>query len=555
MGSTVFAKTPNVKEFVIPRGLKELRTTREESVKIKGSYSVRKYSSLPFKESLIVSVSSEDNACLEYVDIAFMSETLESVDLSGITTGSFSFTKLYEDDYAFCSCQALQTLLLPHADELSFDYYPFLQCDNLKKLVMPSSLKKLNLSKYAIFYGSSITDFVSEKGGDGFELAGTFQKAASLKNIDIDVLNVPDNCFWNCPALENLDLPKVKTIGKNIFVEKRSDVPPALKSLNLPVVETIGEWAFSNQTALEELNLPEVISVGQYAFSNCTALRSFDAPKLRDVSKISSKHSYSYVFSGCTSLEQVSLGSVTELGDNCFYNCASLRQAIFPSVEKIGDDVFYGCTSLERVEFSSSLKKIGKECFMNCAALKSISIPDCTSVGNSAFSGCLHLSDVEVNAMTYIGAYAFSHCVELRGISLSEVKSIGEYAFEGCCKLAEISILKCTSLGKGAFSGCTGMSQEVLTLGTVYEIGDNCFSDFPKLTTLDLTEGLSTQSSQCFPASLKVVINRRSWPGGCPNAFSLMNLSECTLYVPAAGIERYKTDETWKNFGQILPIE
>ena len=557
MGSTVFAQTPNIKEFVIPRGLKELRTTRSKTY---GS-SVEKYSSTPFKESSIVSVRSEDNACLEYVDVALMSETLASVDLSGITSASFSFARLDSrgDDgkyYAFCSCPALQTLLLPHADELSFDYYPFLQCDNLKKLVMPSSLKKLNLSKYAIFYGSSITDFVSEKGGEGFELAGTFQKAASLKNIDIDVLNVPDNCFWNCPALENLDLPKVKTIGKNIFVEKRSDVPPALKSLNLPVVETIGEWAFSNQTALEELNLPEVISVGQYAFCNCTALRSFDAPKLREVGKISSKHSYSYVFSGCTSLEQVSLGSVTELGDNCFYNCASLKQAIFPSVEKMGDDVFCGCASLERVEFSSSLKKIGKECFMNCSALKSISIPNCTSVGISAFSGCSHLSDVEANAMKYIGAYAFSHCVELRGISLSEVKSIGEYAFEGCCKLAEISILKCTSLGKGAFAGCIGMSQEVLTLGTVYEIGDNCFSDFPKLTILDLTKGLSTRSSQCFPPSVKVVINRDNWPVDCPlNAFSLMNLPECTLYVPAAVIERYKSKNGWTDFGTILPIE
>ena len=573
IGSKVFAKTPNVKEFVIPRGLKELRTTM-----VNGDRAT-KYSTQPFYESAIETISSEDNACLEYSDVYFSSETLKTVDFSGITSASLTFANFSLESYTkYIGCPSLETLLLPRVAELnSLPTGVFYKSTGLTKLMIPASIIKLSLK----LSDSSITELVSEKGGEGFELVGTLQKAKSLKSVDVDLLNVPDKCFLNCPSLESLNLPKAKTVGKYVFLEKSKDVNSTLKSLNLPVVETIGDYAFWQLVALTDLSLPEVTSIGFSAFSGCTALQSFDAPKLRILGGVGSSSwstASSSVFSGCISLEYVSLGPVAELGNKCFYNCASLKQANFHSVEKIGDNAFYGCSSLERVEFGQTLKSIGKECFMNCSALKSISIPNCTSVGISAFKGCSNLEGVEANALKNIGdyafsqcaelqdinisavksigKYAFSQCVELRSINLSTVESIGDYAFEGCCKLDEIAVSECEELGTGAFAGCTGISQEILILGVCTKIGDNCFSDLPKLTTLDLTEGLLTRSSQCFPATVKVVINRDKWPGNCPlNAFSLMNLPECTLYVPAAVMERYKSKDGWTNFGQILPIE
>ena len=573
IGSKVFAKTPNVKEFVIPRGLKELRTTM-----VNGDRAT-KYSTQPFYESAIETISSEDNACLEYSDVYFSSETLKTVDFSGITSASLTFANFSLESYTkYIGCSSLETLLLPRVAELnSLPTGVFYKSTGLTKLMIPASIIKLSLK----LSDSSITELVSEKGGEGFELVGTLQEAKSLKSVDVDLLNVPDKCFLNCPSLESLNLPKAKTVGKYVFLEKSKDVNSTLKSLNLPVVETIGDYAFWQLVALTDLSLPEVTSIGFSAFSGCTALQSFDAPKLRILGGVGSSSwstASSSVFSGCISLAHVSLGPVAELGNKCFYNCASLKQANFHSVEKIGDNAFYGCSSLERVEFGQTLKSIGKECFMNCSALKSISIPNCTSVGISAFKGCSNLEGVEANALKNIGdyafsqcaelqdinisavksigKYAFSQCVELRSINLSTVESIGDYAFEGCCKLDEIAVSECEELGTGAFAGCTGISQEILILGVCTKIGDNCFSDLPKLTTLDLTKGLLTRSSQCFPATVKVVINRDKWPGNCPlNAFSLMNLPECTLYVPAAVMERYKSKDGWTNFGQILPIE
>lgn len=493
IGSKVFAKTPNIKEFVIPRGLKELRTTM-----VNGDKSA-KYSTQPFYESSIETITTEDNSCLEYADVYFSSETLKAVDFSGITSASLTFADFSLKSYTkYIGCPSLETLLLPRVAELN--YLPkgvLYKSTGLTKLMIPASIKRLSLK----LSDSSITELVSEKGGEGFELVGTLRGATSLKSVDIDVLNVPDKCFLNCTALESVNLPMAKTVGKDIFVDhSKKDVNSTLKSLNLPVLETIGNYAFCKLSALEDLSLPKVTSVGVSAFTDCTSLRSFSAPKLTKCGG----------FSNCISLANLSLDSVTELSEDCF---------------------------------------------RNCSGLKFISIPNCTKIGVSAFDSCTGLNNIVADSLKLVKDRAFRQCVELHSLSFPAVKRIGSGAFDGCNGLGDISIPKCESLGKKAFAGCTNLHQVIW--GTIGYIGDDCFSDCQKLTTMDFT-GLLYYGigNRCFPASLKVVVNRRAKPEQIQQgAFSLMVLSECTLYVPAESVELYKSSRTWKDFGQILPIE
>ena len=493
MGSKVFAKTPNVKEFVIPRGLKELRTTM-----VNGDKSA-KYSTQPFYESSIETITTEDNSCLEYADVYFSSETLKAVDFSGITSASLTFADFRLKSYTkYIGCPSLETLLLPRVAELN--YLPkgvLYKSTGLTKLMIPASIKRLSLK----LSDSSITELVSEKGGEGFELVGTLRGATSLKSVDIDVLNVPDECFLNCTALESVNLPMAKTVGKDIFVDhSKKDVNSTLKSLNLPVLETIGNYAFCKLSALEDLSLPKVTTVGVSAFTDCTSLRSFSAPKLTKCGG----------FSNCISLANLSLDSVTELS---------------------------------------------ADCFKNCSGLKFISIPNCTKIGVSAFDSCTGLNNIVADSLKLVKDRAFRQCVELHSLSFPAVKRIGSYAFDGCNGLGDISIPKCEFLGEKAFAGCTNLHQVIW--GTIGDIGDDCFSDCQKLTTMDFTGLLYYDiGNRCFPASLKVVVNRRAKPEQIQQgAFSLMVLSECTLYVPAESVELYKSSRTWKDFGQILPIE
>ena len=542
MGSKVFAKTPNVKEFVIPRGLKELRTTM-----VNGDKSA-KYSTQPFYESSIETITTEDNSCLEYADVYFSSETLKAVDFSGITSASLTFADFRLKSYTkYIGCPSLETLLLPRVAELN--YLPkgvLYKSTGLTKLMIPASIKRLSLK----LSDSSITELVSEKGGEGFELVGTLRGATSLKSVDIDVLNVPDECFLNCTALESVNLPMAKTVGKDIFVDhSKKDVNSTLKSLNLPVLETIGNYAFCKLSALEDLSLPKVTTVGVSAFTDCTSLRSFSAPKLTKCGG----------FSNCISLANLSLDSVTELSADCFRNCSGLKFISIPNCTKIGVSAFDGCTGLNNI-VADSVTELSGYCFRNCSGLKFISIPNCTEIGISAFDSCTGLNNIVADSLKLVANRAFRQCVELHSLSFPAVKEIRSYAFDGCNGLGDISIPKCEFLGAKAFAGCTNLHQVIW--GTIGDIGDDCFSDCQKLTTMDFT-GLYNGSwedgigNRCFPASLKVVINRRAKPMRIPQgAFSLMVLSECTLYVPAESVELYKSSGMiWKDFGQILPIE
>ena len=106
----------------------------------------------------------------------------------------------------------------------------FANCDNLKQIIFPRNLKKIE-----------------------------------------------DNAFKECSALEEIDLSssKLKEIGKNVFCNCKY-----LKKVSLPdTLETISFQAFAGCTSLCEIRFPgKLKGIESFAFQGCSMLDSVNIP-------------------------------------------------------------------------------------------------------------------------------------------------------------------------------------------------------------------------------------------------------------------------------------
>jgi hypothetical protein len=94
----------------------------------------------------------------------------------------------------------------------------------------------------------------------------------------------------------------------------------------------------------------------------------------------------------------------------------------------------------------------------------------------------------------------------------NSVTSIGDWAFYGCTGLTSITIPNSvTSIGWAAFHYCTGLSSVTNYASTPQTIYSSVFDD--------------------------------------------VNISTCTLYVPAGSVDAYKAADVWKEFGKIEALD
>jgi len=225
------------------------------------------------------------------------------------------------------------------------------------------------------------------------------------------------------------------------------------------------------------------------------------------------------------------LNGVTTIGNYAFYYCFNLYSITIPtSVISIGRSAFYYCEWLHLTTIPNSVKSIGSFAFAYCKALTSISIPNgITTIEEETFSGCEALTSATIptsvksigkgafcrtgftsiaipNSVTNISDYAFGHCLYLNSISIpNSVTNIADYLFDNCRSLTSITIPKSvTSIGSFAFNGCISLTS---------------------ITNLN-------------PEPVKI-------SGG---EFSDVNISECTLRVPASAVSVYKKANVWKEF-------
>ena len=268
------------------------------------------------------------------------------------------------------------------------------------------------------------------------------------------------------------------------------------------------------------------------------------------------------------------------------------------SITNIESGAFEGCTGLSSLTIGNHVTSIGTAAFYQCLGLTSIEIPNSvTSIGNHAFGNCFYVtSPVYIhNNVTNIGADAFGACsipsfevnsdnsnyCAVDGVLFDKTKhtliqypggnprteytipetvtSIEYGAFDGAELLTSITIgNNVTSIGNEAFSFCMGLTSIEIP-NSVTSIERFTFSYCSNLTSVVLPNSIVDINDGAFAycRNLTSFTNYATTPQTLKDeyVFSDVNLSNCTLYVPAQSIAAYQTADVWKEFGNILPIE
>ena len=136
-----------------------------------------------------------------------------------------------------------------------------------------------------------------------------------LKSLTLtDVETIGKYAFSACTNLEDVNMPKVVTIGDCAFNEYTKGTK--LTSLDLPNATTIGENAFAYSSLLTSVNLPKMVTIGLQAFGHCD-LRTLDLPEVTEIG--------TGAFYGNDNLVSCSASKATTIGTYPWGNCSKLE--------------------------------------------------------------------------------------------------------------------------------------------------------------------------------------------------------------------------------------
>ena len=396
-----------------------------------------------------------------------------------------------------------------------------------------------------------------------------FENCFNLEEVMIGngVTAIGSGAFYNCGGLSTVIFGNsVTSIGRNAFCYCISLRSITCKAVKAPSVadNTFEASTFEHAT----LYVPKgCVTV----YKNANVWRSFgtvvemviEGITFADqgVKSICVSH---WDTNGDGELSEEEAAAVTEIGEE-FYKSKEITSfdelQLFVNLRTIKDNAFYDCRSLTSITLPETLLSIGDKAFFNCTSLTSIHIPaSVTSIGNAITSCCSALQTITVdksnrhydsrdncNAImatatgaliagsnntvipegtTAIGDEAMRGMYDLQAISLPKgLRSIGNSAFY-YCRSAEGALVipeGCTAVGTYAFHHCVGI-QFINIPSTVTTLGAHAFR-----------ECSAVEMVRCAIATPPTI-----------GATTFGNYANCTLMVPAASIDLYKSASVWK---------
>lgn len=449
-------------------------------------------------------------------------------DLPKLRTVTFAEGSALETlgDACFAAAPALQGITLPES-VTDIGTRCFYRCETLEQVNIPAAVRHVGSQAFNAtkIYINEETDFVYV---DGWLVAVKNQelhKTVTKVDLKQGTVGIIDNCFYQAPALESVQLPdSVQTVGRYAFAGIETLVRfEAGKNL-----EVLQDGAFANCTGLYVLVLNRSLrDIGAYAFYGCSTLDN-NALDGNSIIPQSVRHIGAYAFMK-TMLwgkpenniiyagnwvvgfaENAKLGaaelkdSVVGIADNAFFQCDSLTS--LKNLSKcayIGTAAFYECTSLETVSLNPKLDTIEAFTFYKCKSLFRVSVPTMLrSVGRSSFYGCSNLKSFDFSdsaVFTSIGDFAFYNCSNLETVTFGDnLTELGRYSFKNCSALTAIALPDTvTAIPEHAFANCSAL--ETLNLGSgVTSIGEKAFYKCVGLTAVFLPDSVRTVGNSAF---------------------------------------------------------
>ena len=234
----------------------------------------------------------------------------------------------------------------------------FNNCSKLKKIVIPSSVKSINKTKYKTDRADACDMHVDtiEIAPKDFDANSLYALGSSLgKNITIESLMklLPDQSTYKDHMYITKDHGLLKYDGKDANVEIPEEItwiaPEAfyrnetLKNVKLPSkITTIEENTFYGCSELEAVVIPDQVTmIGKSAFDECTVLKSVTFGK-----------------------------SLKVIKDHAFAS-VNIRNFTIPSgIQKIETGAFAGINQIGTVTFEGSTKYVAADAFMNSTGIK-----------------------------------------------------------------------------------------------------------------------------------------------------------------------------------------
>lgn len=398
----------------------------------------------------------------------------------------------------------------------------------------------------------------------------------SLKRIDGSKNRT--GCFSSLSTLEEVVLNEgLEYIGYSAFANSEKmwieKLPESLKY--------IGIYAFEGCDGLTEITISDKIEfLGYRAFADCKGLVTIRYNSNMDYSDVDEKDwVYSQkgnVFRDCEGIYNIIIGenvnyipesmfestgvhkvtfenadARTEklaLGENCFNSCSNLLEITLPSMYSIGKDCFYnsGLTSLtvngdcdyieggsrgmnlgrniESVRIAGRICKIGDSVFdgynggsaihtfeaLSCDSIGSYAFAQSniknfvinaggTTIGDNAFYLCNLLESISINDNSVLGVSSFIYCSSLREVNLGKgILNIPDHAFYDCGALTNLnSQSKIEVVGIGAFSKTSLSSFDFENIKSIGEGGFG-FVPFSEMPELYLPDGFSDLGDGAF---------------------------------------------------------
>ena len=219
--------------------------------------------------------------------------------------------------------------------------HAFYLCDNLEKITIPKSLKKMENNPFSgcsklELVNNSKTYYIKDNviyNGFKTQVVGALN---GIKTDKLELLNgiesINRNSFWNCKGIKKIIFPSsLKDIGYNPFVGC-SNIIFESNSTYYKVVNNV-------------LYTADMSKLVCYPSWKAKGKIEIDARV-----KILERGA----FSGCSEMTEINLNNVIKISKSCFTNCSSVKNIVFPhSITYIGEWALAHCYSLKTISVSN----------------------------------------------------------------------------------------------------------------------------------------------------------------------------------------------------------
>ena len=497
--------------------------------------------------------------------------------LSGLKSVTIPNTVTTIGDSAFSGCSGLTSVTIPNT-VTSLGEEAFIDCSGLKTVNW--NAKNSSDCKSAPFYGSN--GIVSFNFGDEVEKIPAFlcYGLSGLTSVTIpsSVKSIGAYAFSDTPWYNNK--PDGIVYINNIAYSYKGTMPSNTSIAIKEGIVSISPSCFSGCSGLTSVTIPNsVTSIGSYAFYSCSGLKTvnWNAKNCTDC-----KSSPFYELTGITTFN---FGDeVEKIPAFLCYELSGLTTITFPnSVKTIGERAFYGCTGLISIINPYNIKTISRDAFHNTKWFDNQSYGNLVYIGNVAYcfkgqysppqSMAIREGTVSISPYCFYGVSVGYSGIQTTLLDIpNSVEIIGEYAF--CNSYMFFRTLKVgasvTEIGKEAlrYGGLTNTliwnakncnsngglitkNINLVSIGNGVEVLPNGFVEGSQITDVTIPGSVKTIGDNAFAScsKLSTVTNYALTPQSInESVFQNVDVSFCTLYVPAESNSLYTSANVWKDF-------